>query len=124
MDSSPKTPKVFPIAFLTSSLVLVIAGYFVSGWVAATGAFLGVVGIGISMVGTWIGIGWIGKLMKDGSPKWQGSAVPISMMVIKLPVILVSMSWALRLGPPAPVWFLGGLALVYSGTVWWSFLRK
>lgn len=121
MRSSPANRKrlIWPVLGGVA-LLLVLAGYVVNGERAGTGALLGLLGTAASILGTWAGIQFLGRLMQTGPANWQGIAVPIAFMVIKLPAILLAMSWALRLGPPAPSWFLAGLALVYSGLVWWA----
>ncbi len=91
---------------------------------AASGFFAGTIATATSMFGTWMGIVFVGKLMKESAPSWQGAIFPIVAMVIKLPVILGAMVWVLRLGQPAPSWFLAGLALVYSVTIWWAVTRQ
>lgn len=110
---------VFPVLG-TVAAGLVAAGFTVGGIPAGLGSILGLIGTSASVLGTWAGIRFLGNLMQGKPAGWQGVAVPITFMVIKLPAILAAMFWALRLGPPAPAWFLAGLALVYSGLVWWA----
>lgn len=105
------------------AVVLGILSFCIHGLLGVLGVLLGVVGTSVSLLGTWMAVLWIGKVLSDNAPKWQGAVVPVAAMVIKLPVILGSMSWALRLGPPAPAWFLAGLALVYFGLIWWAVTR-
>ena len=106
-----------------SALVLVGVAFGVHGARGVLGVALGIVGTSVSLFGTWMAVLWIGRVLSDNSPKWQGAVVPVAAMVIKLPVILGAMAWALRLGPPAPAWFLAGLALVYFGLIWWAVTR-
>lgn len=114
--------KTFPI--VGSTLALVTTAGLTQGPIAALAVVVGILATAISLLGTWLTIQWIGKLLKDDSPTWQASVVPIAGLVIKLPVLLGAMSWALRLGPPAPAWFLAGLALVYFGLVWWAVTKR
>lgn len=126
MPSSQPTSRKSLVAVVlasASALLIAIAVAF-GGHVAGIGAALGLAGTGASVMGTWAGIQFLGRLMQGKPAGWQGVAVPITFMVIKLPAILAAMFWALRLGPPAPAWFLAGLALVYSGLVWWALTRE
>lgn len=113
---------VLPSAAVTS-VALVVAAYAWGGVPGMAGASLGLVGTTVSVWGTWTGIKWVGRIMADGSPGWQGAVAPVAALVIKLPVILGTMMLANRIGPPAPAWFLAGLALVYSALVWWAVSR-
>gem|GEM_PF-4690618 len=112
------------VVFLVAAVALAGVALCFNGPTASFAVVLGVVSTWLSLLGTWLTVQWVGKVLKDDSPTWHGSVVPIAGLVIKLPVILGAMSWALRLGPPAPAWFLAGLALVYSGLVWWAVARQ
>ena len=101
-------------------IAMSLVGLAVHGPVACLAVWVGSVSTLVSQAGTWLTVLWVGRLMRDESPSWQASVVPIAGFVIKLPVIFAAMSWAIRLGPPAPGWFLSGLALVYFGLVWWA----
>ena len=116
------TRTVLIVALSAGAVLTAVAGS-VDGWKGAGGVMLGSVGTAVSLWGTWMGVRWVGRIMADGSPGWQGAVAPVAALVIKLPVILAAMAWALRLGPPAPAWFVAGLALVYSALVWWAVSR-
>ncbi|MBS1713990.1 MAG: hypothetical protein JST30_06600 [Armatimonadetes bacterium] len=114
--------RVVPVATALCT-ALIVGAFAIGGPKGGTGALLGVAGTAVSVWGTWTGIRWVGRIMADGSPGWHGAAAPVAALVIKLPVILAAMWTANRIGPPAPAWFLAGLALVYSALVWWAVSR-
>lgn len=103
--------------------VIALVSYLVHGAIGVEGFVLGLLGTGLSLFGTWMGVLWVGKIIGDRSPGWQGAVAPVAALVIKLPAVLGAMAVALRLGPPAPAWFLAGLALVYFGLVGWAVTR-
>ncbi|MBS1724227.1 MAG: hypothetical protein JSS66_14890 [Armatimonadetes bacterium] len=106
------------------SVGLIVGAGIAGGQQGLAGLFLGIVGTSVSMLGTWLGVRWVGKVLADDSPRWQGAVVPVAAVVIKLPLIVGAMLWAQRLGGAAPSWFLAGLALVYSATVKWALSRQ
>lgn len=118
--------RVIPTAAAVGAVVCLVAGVL-DGWKAATGAALGVAGVGFSVVASWIGVRAIGRLVGPGGdagkrplPGWMAAAWPVAVVLLKLPVVAAAMICAWRIGPPAPFWFLAGLALVYSALVWWA----
>jgi hypothetical protein len=107
--------------------VLSLLGWIADGWQGAVGAALGAAGVGFSVVASWLGIRMVGRLLgPDGPssgrplPGWMAAAWPVTVVLLKLPVVAAAMLGARRIGPPAPFWFLLGLALVYSALVWWA----
>lgn len=106
------------------AVALTVVSYVFGQTKGLAGFGLGIAAISVSMFGTYMAVKFVGRIMESGTPPWSGAAVPVAAMVIKLPVLLGAMSWALRLGPPAPAWFLAGLGLVYSVTVWWAVSRR
>ena len=118
--------RVIQVSYVAALLLCAVAGVTV-GWKAATGVALGVAGVGFSVVASWLGVRAIGRLVgPDGPPArravpgWMAAAWPVAVVLLKLPVVAAAVFFALRIGPPAPFWFLAGLALVYSALVWWA----
>lgn len=87
-------------------------GLALAGPPGAWGALLGLVAIGLSMMGTWALTEVFARSARSGGGD-QGWIGPVFLLLLKLPALYVAWLITQRLGPPAPTWFLLGLALVY-----------
>lgn len=91
----------------------------VEGLVAASGAGLGLLSVSASMLGTWGLTEVFARAARLGVAD-RGWIGPVVLLFLKFPVLWMAWLLAERLGPPAPKWFLLGLALVYCLTVAWA----
>ncbi len=64
------------------------------------------------MFGTWGLTELFARAARSGGSD-QGWIGPIFLLALKLPVLYFAWMLTSRMGPPAPTWFLLGLALVY-----------
>jgi hypothetical protein len=102
-----------------SGAALGAAGWIVEGPKAGAGALYGFGSVGLSLLATWGLTEIFARAARGGRPgkEWAG---PIALLVLKVPVLVAAWRAAEGLGPPAPKWFLFGLALVYLQAAAWA----
>jgi hypothetical protein len=97
---------------------LLAASLVVSGQGALAATALGLVGTTAFLYGTWVVV----QLASAGAVARKptvGQALIVALaLLLKIPLIYAGWLLSQRLGPFAPAWFLGGLALVYCALVW------
>lgn len=81
-------------------------------------ATLGLGGTAAFLYGTWIVVQLASAGADHGKPTSAQAAIAAIALLFKLPLIYAGWVLSQRLGPFAPGWFLGGLALVYCALVW------
>jgi hypothetical protein len=76
------------------------------------------------MLGWWAAIRLLGQVFRDEKSSLAGGCLTVAFLFLKLPMILLAWQAATRMGPPAPAFFLYGLALVYFATIHWALSQR
>jgi hypothetical protein len=91
---------------------------------AAGGFALGVIGTACGILGWWFAIRLLGSVFKDEKASPMAGCLTVAFLFLKLPLILLAWRATDLMGPPAPQFFLYGLALVYSATIHWALSQR
>jgi hypothetical protein len=98
---------------LYALLVAAVGGMALIGWKGAAGAAAGVVIADFEV----LTLGMFSHVLLAHKPGPRVTRLCLVFLVLKLPVLVVSLVFASRLGTAAVLCFLGGMALVYSAMV-------
>jgi hypothetical protein len=110
--------RAFRLAAVIGATSLAGASLLHAGWQGFAAALVGALGTVLYLGATWLVVRLAGSAVSDVRTSPRQTLVAFAALALKLPLIYLGWMASQRLGPFGPPWFLAGLGLVYSLTIW------
>ena len=118
------TTRQVVVSWIVLAAAASLASWGLRGAPASLGMVLGLVGTTVGMLGWWFAIRLLGSVHQDKKVSPIETFLSLSLLLLKLPIMLMAWRTAASVGPPAPDFFLYGLALVYFATIHWALSQR